>query len=134
MTLSVTDPIGPAVGLFSEAFYADCCAALTDRGVLSAQAESPLFDREEVGAHLASPAQPFDQGDARIAGQNADQFLDAGSIEVDFVGRDHHGVINTDLVHLGEQFAGVFGRGPPSRLVVVVEMDVYVDQVLMAHE
>ncbi|GAB4256588.1 MAG: polyamine aminopropyltransferase [Deferrisomatales bacterium] len=43
-----TDPIGPAVGLFSEAFYADCRKALTADGVLTAQTESPFFDREEV--------------------------------------------------------------------------------------
>jgi len=43
-----TDPIGPAVGLFSEAFYADCSRALTDGGVLAAQSESPFFNREEV--------------------------------------------------------------------------------------
>lgn len=43
-----TDPIGPAVGLFSEPFYADCRTALTRDGVLAAQTESPFFDREEV--------------------------------------------------------------------------------------
>ena len=38
-----TDPIGPAVGLFSEAFYRDCFRALAPDGVLAVQSESPLL-------------------------------------------------------------------------------------------
>lgn len=38
-----TDPVGPAAGLFSEAFYRDCHARLDPHGILVAQSESPLF-------------------------------------------------------------------------------------------
>ncbi len=38
-----TDPIGPAEGLFTEAFYRDCLNALSDGGLLIQQSESPLI-------------------------------------------------------------------------------------------
>lgn len=38
-----TDPVGPAEGLFTTAFYGDCHRALTDAGVLALQSESPLL-------------------------------------------------------------------------------------------
>lgn len=38
-----TDPIGPAAGLFSEAFYKNCWRALKTGGVIVGQSESPLF-------------------------------------------------------------------------------------------
>lgn len=38
-----TDPVGPAAGLFSEAFYRDCLRALGNDGVFVGQSESPLF-------------------------------------------------------------------------------------------
>jgi spermidine synthase len=43
-----TDPVGPALGLFSERFYTDCCRALAADGLLAAQTESPFFDQKEV--------------------------------------------------------------------------------------
>ena len=41
-----TDPVGPAVGLFSAEFYGYCHRALTDDGVICAQTESPLFEKD----------------------------------------------------------------------------------------
>jgi spermidine synthase len=38
-----TDPIGPAAGLFSEAFYKNCFKALRPNGIFVGQSESPLF-------------------------------------------------------------------------------------------
>lgn len=38
-----TDPVGPAVGLFTEAFYRDCHKALREGGILIQQSESPLL-------------------------------------------------------------------------------------------
>jgi spermidine synthase len=38
-----TDPIGPAAGLFSEAFYKNCFKALRPKGIFVGQSESPLF-------------------------------------------------------------------------------------------
>ncbi len=43
-----TDPVGPAAGLFSEAFYANCHRALAPRGVLIGQSESPLFHADLI--------------------------------------------------------------------------------------
>jgi len=38
-----TDPVGPAEGLFNEAFYRDCRRALGEQGILVQQSESPLY-------------------------------------------------------------------------------------------
>lgn len=38
-----TDPVGPAAGLFSAEFYANCFRALRGRGIVVGQSESPLF-------------------------------------------------------------------------------------------
>ncbi len=38
-----TDPVGPAEGLFTEAFYRDCHRALGANGMLVQQSESPLY-------------------------------------------------------------------------------------------
>jgi len=41
-----TDPIGPAEGLFGEAFFRDCLRALGEDGILVQQSESPLLHME----------------------------------------------------------------------------------------
>jgi spermidine synthase len=38
-----TDPVGPAIGLFSGDFYRDCLQALAPEGILVQQSESPLY-------------------------------------------------------------------------------------------
>jgi spermidine synthase len=38
-----TDPVGPAEGLFNEAFYRECHRCLSPKGILVQQSESPLF-------------------------------------------------------------------------------------------
>lgn len=38
-----SDPVGPAEGLFTKEFYADCARVLTDDGMLVTQGESPMF-------------------------------------------------------------------------------------------
>ncbi|NTW05228.1 MAG: polyamine aminopropyltransferase [Peptococcaceae bacterium] len=43
-----TDPIGPAVGLFSAEFYQSVHDALTEDGLFVAQTESPFFDRDFI--------------------------------------------------------------------------------------
>lgn len=45
-----TDPIGPAAGLFSEAFYKNCWRALRPGGILAGQSESPLFHADLICA------------------------------------------------------------------------------------
>ncbi len=41
-----SDPVGPAKGLFSEAFYRTCHKLLRDDGILVTQGESPAFNRD----------------------------------------------------------------------------------------
>ena len=56
-----TDPIGPAAGLFSEAFYKDCWRALKPGGLIVGQSESPLFHTELIVAmHKALRGAGFD--------------------------------------------------------------------------
>ncbi len=43
-----TDPIGPAVGLFSASFYQDIFASLKEDGIFVAQTESPFFNRDLI--------------------------------------------------------------------------------------
>lgn len=43
-----TDPIGPAEGLFSTAFYKDCFRALKTDGLLLQQSESPMIHLESI--------------------------------------------------------------------------------------
>ena len=43
-----TDPIGPAEGLFTRAFYHDCLNALGDDGIIVQQSESPLYHMEII--------------------------------------------------------------------------------------
>ena len=46
--LDTTDPVGQAKRLFSEAFYTDCLNALREGGMVVAQSESPMFDKELI--------------------------------------------------------------------------------------
>lgn len=43
-----TDPVGPAEGLFSTAFYKDCMRALGPGGMLVQQSESPLLHTDSI--------------------------------------------------------------------------------------
>ncbi|MGZ5053207.1 MAG: polyamine aminopropyltransferase [Methylobacter sp.] len=43
-----TDPVGPALGLFSEEFYRDCFACLTENGMVVQQSESALYHLELI--------------------------------------------------------------------------------------
>lgn len=40
-----TDPFGPGEGLFSNEFYSNCHSALTEKGILINQSESPFYQR-----------------------------------------------------------------------------------------
>jgi spermidine synthase len=44
-----TDPVGPAEGLFSAAFYRDCAACLTENGMVIQQSESALLHLKLIG-------------------------------------------------------------------------------------
>ncbi len=43
-----TDPVGPAAGLFSTAFYKNCFQALRPHGLVVGQSESPLFHADLI--------------------------------------------------------------------------------------
>lgn len=43
-----TDPVGPAEGLFNEAFYRECLRCLGPGGILVQQSESPLFHEDLI--------------------------------------------------------------------------------------
>ena len=45
-----TDPVGPAEGLFNEAFYRECYRCLGPDGILVQQSESPLFHADLIEA------------------------------------------------------------------------------------
>jgi len=49
-----TDPIGPAEGLFSKAFYQDCFNCLTENGIVVQQSESPLLHLSLIGEMRAA--------------------------------------------------------------------------------
>ena len=51
-----TDPIGPAEGLFNEAFYRQCHRVLAAGGLLVQQSESPLVHGELIGSMHAGLA------------------------------------------------------------------------------
>ena len=44
-----TDPVGPAEGLFGEAFYRDCYNCLSENGLLVQQSESALYHLKLIG-------------------------------------------------------------------------------------
>ena len=44
-----TDPIGPALGLFSEDFYRDCFNCLSENGMIIQQSESALYNMKLIG-------------------------------------------------------------------------------------
>jgi spermidine synthase len=43
-----TDPVGPAVGLYTREFFEDVHNALKDDGIMVAQSESPFFDQDII--------------------------------------------------------------------------------------
>lgn len=49
-----TDPIGPAEGLFQEAFYSDCARVLAADGILVQQSESPLVHWQSITQKMRS--------------------------------------------------------------------------------
>ncbi len=54
-----TDPVGPAVGLFSAEFYGDVYRALRQDGILVAQSESPFFNDDLITQVYAAMSQWF---------------------------------------------------------------------------
>lgn len=54
-----TEPVGPAVQLFSSEFYRDCFNALKSDGMLVVQSESPFFNEEVIKMAYAGIKQSF---------------------------------------------------------------------------
>ncbi|MCL4515280.1 MAG: polyamine aminopropyltransferase [Firmicutes bacterium] len=54
-----TEPVGPAVGLFSREFYQDIYAALREDGIFVAQTESPFFNQDLIRGTFQSIREVF---------------------------------------------------------------------------
>lgn len=54
-----TEPVGPAVALFSSEFYRGCAEALKDDGMLVVQSESPFFNRDVIKTAYSGISQCF---------------------------------------------------------------------------
>lgn len=54
-----TDPVGPAVILFSEGFYAACRTALKSDGILVAQSGSPFYQEREFKLAVGNMSKAF---------------------------------------------------------------------------
>ncbi len=54
-----TEPVGPAVELFSADFYRDCFSALNDEGMLVVQSESPFFNAGVIQMAFGGVSQIF---------------------------------------------------------------------------
>lgn len=48
-----TDPFGPGEGLFTKEFYGNCCNALTEKGIMVNQCESPFYSEDRVAMQRA---------------------------------------------------------------------------------
>ena len=48
MIIDSTDPVGPAEGLFTNQFYADCFKVLRNNGIIVHQSESPLLHLDNI--------------------------------------------------------------------------------------
>jgi spermidine synthase len=53
IALDLTDPVGPAAGLYSPAFFGDCLSAMNAGGVLALHLGSPIAHPERVKACVA---------------------------------------------------------------------------------
>ena len=62
-----SDPVGPAEGLFSVAFYNDCYKALNANGILVSQGESPKFNENAFADVHKTIRGLFGEGNAHIA-------------------------------------------------------------------
>ncbi|WP_339374120.1 polyamine aminopropyltransferase [Pelagibaculum spongiae] len=55
-----TDPVGPAAGLFTQAFFANCLKALKTGGIMVQQSESPIYHSDLIaGMHRDMKAAGF---------------------------------------------------------------------------
>ena len=107
-----TDPIGPAEGLFTEAFYRDCHRVLGDDGILVQQSESPLFHMDIImpmrramraagfnntrTLFFPQPCYPSGWWTATMAGKQAgaDQYREAAAQNKEFETRYYNAAIH----------------------------------------
>lgn len=62
-----TEPVGPAIQLFSPEFYASCFAALKEDGIMVAQSESPFFNQDVIQMVWQGISQVFPITDLYLA-------------------------------------------------------------------
>jgi spermidine synthase len=97
-----TEPVGPAIGLFSQEFYASVHKALRADGILVAQTESPFYNRDilqrayrgmkavfaNTAMYLANvPTYPSGLWSFTLASKQYDPIRDQRSPDPDFVSR-----------------------------------------------
>ncbi len=122
-----TDPIGPAEGLFSEAFYRDVYRALGNNGLVVQQSESPLLHYENiirpmhkamreagfadsVSLQFPQPVYPSGWWTATLAGKRqVTVFRDADALAKPFVTRYYNAAIHRGALAQPEFFL----RGQP---------------------
>ncbi len=107
-----TDPVGPAEGLFGEAFHRDCVRILGSEGIFVQQSESPLFHMQLLTdihkamrnagfadvrtLHFPQPVYPSGWWSGTMAGGNLSRFR-----EVDAANRPFKTRYYNDGVHRG---------------------------------
>ncbi|MGD8842767.1 MAG: polyamine aminopropyltransferase [Gammaproteobacteria bacterium] len=117
-----TDPIGPAEGLFGEAFYRNCHRALGEQGLLVQQSESPLLHYRSIirpmhnAMHAAGftdsltlpfpqPVYPSGWWSATLAGKRAvDRFREADAAAKTFATRYYNAAIHKGALAQPEFF------------------------------
>jgi len=98
-----TDPVGPAEGLFGEAFHRDCTRILGSDGIFVQQSESPLYHMGLLAdihkamrnagfgdvrtLHFPQPVYPSGWWSATMAGGNLDRFRETDAANRPFTTR-----------------------------------------------
>jgi spermidine synthase len=123
-----TDPIGPAEGLFNQAFYQSCLRALRSGGILVQQSESPLVHMNILAPMRASmkgagfgsvrtllfpqPAYPTGWWSCTMARKGADlsTFRERGAANKPFATRYYNVDIHKAAMALPEFVREAFGE------------------------
>jgi spermidine synthase len=117
-----TDPVGPAEGLFTEAFYRDCHRVLGEQGLLVQQSESPLYHMDIINpmrkamcsagfrdvqtVFFPQPSYPSGWWSATLAGKQAlaGRFREAAAANKRFETGYYNAAIHTAALTMPEFF------------------------------
>jgi len=118
-----TDPIGPAVALFSEPFFSNCCRILEDGGAFAAQTESPFFQVDSMASIYRNLNRAFPRLDAyfspvpaygglwsfALGTKGKDPKITEGW-NIDFDLKYYNGSVHQGVFHLPNNMKKVIGR------------------------